>query len=95
MLFTVREVCLGKYCARGLEYAALTLTQERGHMFFQIWTDLGRKKTRLRSCNKSVRVRVQDPKIPSAAGTIRLHDLKYSARSRTEKKKLRSRYNTN
>ena len=62
MLFTVRVLRLGKYCVRGLEYAALALAQDRGHIFFPIWTDLGRKKTKLRSYNKSVRVRGQDAK---------------------------------
>ena len=33
MLFTGREVCIGKNCARGLEYAASGRTQDRGHSF--------------------------------------------------------------
>ena len=33
MLFTGREVRIGKNCARGLEYAAEGRTQDQGHSF--------------------------------------------------------------
>ena len=39
MLFAGREVCIGKNCARGLEYGprpqAESRTQDRGHSFSQ------------------------------------------------------------
>ena len=46
MLFTGREVRMGKNCARGLEYdprpKAEGRTQDQGHSFFPIRTDLDR-----------------------------------------------------
>ena len=46
MLFTGREVRMGKNCARGLEYGprpkAEGRTQDQGHSFFPIRTDLAR-----------------------------------------------------
>jgi len=46
MLFTGREVRMGKNCARGLEDGPRPLaegrTQDQGHSFFPIQTDLAR-----------------------------------------------------
>ena len=46
MLFTGREVRMGKNCARGLEYGprpkAEGRAQDQGHSFFPIRTDLDR-----------------------------------------------------
>ena len=46
MLFTGREVRMGKNCARGLEYGprpkAERRAQDQGHSFFPIRTDLDR-----------------------------------------------------
>ena len=60
MLFTRREIRIGKNCARGLAHG----TQDRGHSFFPIRTDLGLRTVLNEqfSCQRGNKFKLNDEK---------------------------------